>query len=535
MFPTLLALALLPDAAALTKVKSGRIIQNTTTNAGDIVRVVTDDDAAIAGVTATLASDGGDERVPLVASDAWLHGGATLAALPTGGATVAVTVHDAGSAPIATFTATLSERLGWSAWTTTVHANDVAGKPTMPDVEVLAAAIHAADGGYTVALDFAGADVPDVAYADLTIVERVRCEARGCTAETTTKTTKAEVDLDDVGLIWEGALASAHEGVTTLSVTAADARGGTLDTFRAEVVRAWDDGGAGAPALPADADPLTSVALVAHYGADRFAGGHVRGLRTALTVVSDGWALGGTLPTYAEITLAGGEVLEVPANSYQVAAVVPIAFKGDPEKERFKVTVDGATVSAAEVVGRRGMCQYGKCFSLAADTGGTWRLSVTAYATTASALPSRVEVSLEGAYGAATPTQATYTLTFDPVVAVVFAAETTFAGDPAGLDLSGRVRLRGRQTLLVGAFEGRLGVDEDGDVALSALDHTDTVASRGDILIGGEPIGLESVDPETGATVATAPPAVVLRASANGTGTRVASASTSQTQQTQLL
>ena len=40
------------------------------------------DDSSVASVTAELESDAGEETLTLVESDAWLHGAATLAALP---------------------------------------------------------------------------------------------------------------------------------------------------------------------------------------------------------------------------------------------------------------------------------------------------------------------------------------------------------------------------------------------------------------------------------------------------------------------
>ena len=67
-------------------------------------------------------------------------------------------------------------------------------------------------------------------------------------------------------------------------------------------------------------------------------------------------------------------------------------------------------------------------------------------------------------------------------------------------------------------------VNEDGSLVASSMDPDDIVNSRGDILIGGEPIGIErTVGDEP---VPTAPPVIQAR---NGVGTRnVATAHTAK-------
>ncbi|MDP2313564.1 MAG: hypothetical protein Q8P41_11710 [Pseudomonadota bacterium] len=531
---TLLALALAtPDAAAATetKVRSGRIIQNTTTNAGDIV-VVTSGDATgtIADVSAAITSGSGTETIRLTEADAWLHGAASLAALPATDARVALTVYDTSSAALVTFTGTL----GADGVVSRMKRADYCGMgdtyTCAADLDVLAATTYPeADGTYTVAFDLSGADTTGVAYADLAVVETTACVSRGCTGDVTTTITTAELGFDDLGLVWQGEVSLALDGVSDVTITATDAAGAALDSIRTQVVRAWDDGGAGVSALPTDEDPLTSVALIM----DQLHNGGTEGF--ALTVLSDGWALDDTLPTYAEITLTNGEVWDVPANSYQLATSTPITFRGDPSTERFYLTVNGVKVGAGQAMGRRGICQYGACFSLAQDTGGAWTLSATAYAATPEKLPTRVTVTLSGAYGYATPSESSYTLTFGEEVAVVFATEVSFAGDPSGYDLTGRVRLRGKQTLLVGKFEGQFGVDSDGATDLGFIGSGGATVSKGDILIGGEPIDFELTD-TNGDGVISAPPVVVFRTTQGGYGNGYMPPSgQGQTQQTQLL
>lgn len=187
-------------------------------------------------------------------------------------------------------------------------------------------------------------------------------------------------------------------------------------------------------------------------------------------------------------------------------------FEGDPEAEAFEVWIDGVQVvddegEAALIVGSSyangvDVVQVGLDDGvgvwLSQDASGDWTLSTTAYADDPDALPISVNVELVSTTGAAFPTADGWDLAFDDEVAVVFAIETELATDAAGMDLVGKVKLQGaantkgkRQTLAKGKFAGQFGVDADGDTDLGSIDKTGDTLSRGDILIGGEPIDIE--------------------------------------------
>ncbi len=522
---TILALALAaPDAAAADiKIKNIRVRQTGDSNYRTVV-VVNDANDQVADVTASLAVDGVGETVPLDAEGGWVHGTATVSALPPSGSTATLTAYDAYSAPIATFTSEVGSRT----WRGVVCGDGTSCPGTHGDLSVAGTSTFATDAGYELGFDLAGADAAGVVYVTITFdVSTTDCTSRlGCT--TYTKTTTYDVALDAVGKVYSGPDSFLVESATDLTVEASDADGTRLDWATAEIVPAWDDGGSGTTALATDEDPLTSVAL--HGGAKELADILENQYMTVLT--SDGWELGDTLPTYAEITVDGGEVWEVPANSYQVAAATPITFKGDPSAEAFTVAVDGKTFTAGSPVGGRGLCQYGTCVALGQEDDGTWTLSATAYAATVEALPTSVKVALAGTTGSATPTATSYTLAYDAEVAVVFANAVDIVGDPSALDLSGKIRLRGRSTLFVGHFAGQFATDEDGDLVLATKPHGEPVSSRGDILIGGEPIGIELTSDTDGDGLIGGPPAVVMK---NGRGTRQTAVNTNQTQQSELL
>lgn len=527
----LLALTLAtPDAAAADiKIKNIRIRQ---TNDSNYRVVATTEGTGAATLDASVEAGGVGETVPLVEGDGWLHGTATLAALPATDAAAMLTVYDSASAVLATYTGTF---LATGALRLVRADYCGTGNTCARDLDLLGADAYGGAAGYDVALDLAGADAADVAYATLalTVTGEPKCVAwdaggKCLKYESATATTTAEVGWDTLATAWEGDLALPVEGALDVTVTARDTDGDTLTHDTALLAPAWDDGGAGVAALATDEDALTSVALVAGNGVKELA--DILENQYRVVVSSDGWAADDTLPTYAEVTLDGGTVWTVPVNSYQVAAATPIGFTGDAALEAFVVTVDGKTFTAASPVGERGLCQHGTCVALTRDDDGAWTLSATAYAATAGALPKTVTVALAGKYGKAAPTARSYTLAYDTDVAVVFGAEAAVEADPAGLDLTGKIRLRGRSTLYVGFFGGQFATDDDGDLGLATIPHGGPVDSRGDILLGGEPIGVELTADTDGDGIIEAPPAVVRK---NGTGTRTAAAT--QTQQSQLL
>lgn len=190
------------------------------------------------------------------------------------------------------------------------------------------------------------------------------------------------------------------------------------------------------------------------------------------------------------------------------------------------MTINGASVKEGSSFGDRGLCSNGTCVALTQGSDGKWTLSATAYGASAK-LPSSVKVALTSTLKAAATTESSYTLTFDPEVAVVFANELSVAGDPLGIDLSGGVDLLGaadskgkQKTLSKGDFYGSFARDLDGDLALGGADKND-VDAKGDILIGGEPIDFELTDTNKDGVIE-APPVIVYKVDSNGKGTRAA-------------
>ena len=64
---------------------------------------VSGDSGTVAAVIAEIESDTGEEELPLVESDAWLNGAATIAALPAADAGLTVTLYDSASASLISF------------------------------------------------------------------------------------------------------------------------------------------------------------------------------------------------------------------------------------------------------------------------------------------------------------------------------------------------------------------------------------------------------------------------------------------------
>ncbi len=487
------------------------------------VKVVTPGDGTVAGVSAELVSDSGEETVVLTESDAWLHGAATGVIRSPSGTVIVdgdllLTVYDDVSAALITFSGTVDSDGSISL---------TPEKPTV-DIEVVAAELFPnADGSYDLGFDFSGADAYDIAYADVAITQ-------GKT------TTKAEVDFYEIGAVWGGELTLDHEGLVEVKTKTVDKQGEKLDSSKVKLAAPWDDGGYGVSALATDEDPLTSVALVggtSHCEKGKYFGDDC----SKLTVVSDGWTLGDTLPVDASVELDNGDTLVLPANSYQVATVTQV--KVGALGGAVTVKLDGATATLKTgTLGGGGAYTYmfwvqparsavqGVFVSIAEDADGAQWLSVSAFAADPDDVPAAVSVALDGGRP--------YELAFDDAVAVVFAGGVGLSGDPVGIDVSGKVSLlgesnsRGRQkTLAKGKFYATLSRDGDGDLSLSGADK-DTVSAKGDILIGGEPIDFELTTNDDGVEEISAPPAVML---SNGSGTRFTSSTSTQTQQTELL
>ena len=466
---SLLALALAtPDAeaASVPKIKNIRVRDLAETSGQrSLVATTSGSDSTVASIEAELESDAGDQSVTLAESDAWLHGAAPISALPKTDATVTLTVYDRDSVSLGSISGTLhasKERgTGWISWKSAVWENDVSdtGRSAL-DLEVLAVDVFPATKGYDVAFDLAGADTYDVAYATLVVTE-------GRT------TTKAELGWGDVGAIWEGELAEELLGQVKVKATTYDSKAKKIDSAKVELAAPWADGGAGLAAIPTDDDPLTTVSLhdvgeladilKADYGIEP----------AALTVVSEGWTAGDTLPVEASVELTGGSTLSVPVNSYQRAV-------------------------------------FGSAY-------GDWKVSATNFASTEAGLASElpVTVTLLDAKGNVIYTEDVEP-SFDDEIAVVFSYAVSLAEDPFGLGLAGKVSLLGasnqkgkQETLSKGTFYSDVSRNEDGALGLAGADE-DAVSARGDILIGGEPIGFELTDSNKDGVITT-PPAILMQ------------------------
>jgi hypothetical protein len=556
----LLALALagaLPatdaEASATPKIKTIRVREMDNSMNYSLVAVIPDGGLLVGAVTADReAGDGAS--IALSASDAWLHLATTLDAPPAATSTFEVRLYDEASALLAAFTGEIDADgrvrvvSGWDGGgedpTCASRSGGCDGGRdggTTLDLGVLAASsFPLAGGGVTVAIDLAGADTFDVAYADFVLLEERAVEPTclafdergGCVRFSSgidVVATTSALDLTDVGVVWTAPI-DAVTAAEVFVVNAFDARGERLDRARVLVGPGVLDGADGVPTVVADDDPLTTLFLRRLDGASE----------PSLVVLSSGWARGGALPVDAEIAFEGGEIWTIPVTAYQVTSAVPIAFTGDPGSDRFYVTVDGVEreIATASLPGR-GLCADGLCVSLV-GSGDALALSLTAWSNDASALPERVTVALRGVRGAVEPTAEAYEVAFDGDIAAVFGVGAALAADPYGVDLVGKVRLLGpasekgtQKALSKGGFIASFGVDASGQVTLAPRPQGGERAPKGDILIGGEPIEIERAGPD-GETVLVLPP-VLLRAAAGGTGTRPLCCSTNQTQQKHLL
>ncbi len=547
---SLLALALaIPhaDAANVPKIKNIRIREVTDTNGqSSLVATTSGSDTTVASIKAELESDAGSEEVTLVESDAWLHGAATISALPKTDATVTLYVYDTSSTLMATFSGTCAASVsngGYHQACTRMKRADfcATGDRTTCtgddlDLDVLASATFSATKGYDVAFDLAGADTYDVAYATLVLTE-------GKTD------TKATVDWDDVGAIWEGELSEAPIGQVTVKATTYDSKKKKLDSAKVEVSEPWADGGAGLPALPTDDDPLTSLTvrevkeladiLKADYGIEP----------AALTVVSQGWNTGDTLPVDASVELTGGKTLTVPVNSVQRAGTGALSAKfgevidawftkggGDltvllEAGDKSLVIDSSGSISGSDYVTERslsfGAVGSGAGVLVTGGAYGDWDVSTTVFATTEAGLSTSlpVTVTLLDEKGNTVYAEKV-TPTFEDELAVVFCYAVSFSEDPIGLDLSGKVSLLGeankkgkQETLSKGKFYGSVTRNDDGALGLAGADK-DAVSPRGDILIGGEPIGFELTDSNKDGVITT-PPVVVMMVAGPPTRSKV--------------
>jgi hypothetical protein len=475
------------------------------------------DDTTPASVDVDLSSDAGSETVTLTESDAWLHGVASLAALPAADSRVTLTLLDAASAPLASFSGTLGADGGLA-----LTADSAGG----PDVTVLGAGTFPAAGGVDVGFDLEGADVADVAYATFTVVESTevtQCEkATGvCTTTGSSRTTEVEVAWDDLGAVWEGTPSLRATGVVTAKTTTRTARGKKIAAYKAKLGEALLDGGYGAGTLAVDGDPLTRLA-VAPTG---FSSWDTPMEVPRVVIVSDGWTRAGTVPAAAHVELTGGTTLTVAPNSFQAAASSTSTVSNPEGLTTFKVKlpggtlqVDGNAVLAVDTLATP-VCAGGWCVAAATTSAGL-TFSFSAYALTAAALPSSgaVSVTLLREDGTAASTTALYPHFQDDVKAL-FVADTDLDGDPSGREVSGKVSLvaaadkKGKtKTLAKGTFAGAFSRDADGDLTLAAVDK-DLVMADGGVITGATAVLAELTDTDGDGTVTPPPVAVQAKVS----------------------
>lgn len=467
--------------------------------------VIVDNDPTneVASVELRVSSDAGDEDLALTESNAWLHGSAALAALPARDAALTLTLYDKGSASLMTFSGTLA-----TDGTVTLEAKsdetwcDKSGCTSLGkyDVQFIGGETNADVKGYLLNFDFTGVDTYEVAYATV--------EVSGGE--------KAEVDWDAVGSVWTANSTLEHTGVIEVKARVLDGEGNTVENVKAELAEPWLDDGEGVNALSAGSG--TSVAISSHFLTDRFAGGHQRTDR--MTVVSDGWTTT-SYPTHAELELAGGETVSVPANSYQRhnTDLYPIAdgYLNSGERDS-RISISGGNFilkdhSTFDLA--TPLCSSGTCVVLVEGEKG-YELSVTAYGTDPGKLPDKQDFALV-LYDAKGTKVASETIgvEFDAEVTAVFASELEIDGDPIGSDASGSVSLlgaadkKGKQaTLSKGTFYGSFSRDPDGDLALAGYGTDDWATSdtSADVLLG-DPVEVGDDD---------VPPAVVFRAAGAG-------------------
>ena len=452
------------------------------------VIVDNDPNSEVASVELRVSSDGGNEALALTESDAWLHGSAALSALPAKDAALTLTLYDKGNASLMTFSGTLTTdgAVTLEAKSAETYCDKLGCTSIEPgDVEVLSAEVYPSGKGYALTLDLTGADTYEVAYATL--------EVSGGD--------KAEVDWDSVGSVWTAESTLEHSGVIDVRAKVLDAEGNAVENVKAELAEPWLDGGEGVNALSAGAG--TSVAILSgETRKDQSGVTALDGNPFLLTVVSDGWTTT-AYPTHAELELAGGETVTVPANSYQ--------RKEDRARREFyeglisevqfpkfdaTITVTGGDFVAADysiLDLRTPVCSSGICVVLVEAEKG-YDLSFTAYGTNPAKLPEKQDFSLVlyDAKGTKVASE-TRSVEFHAEVAAVFASGLDMEGDPMGGDASGSVSLlgaadtKGKQaTLSKGTFYGSFSRDAEGDLGLGGYGTDDWATSEtsADVLLG---------------------------------------------------
>lgn len=483
------------------------------------------DGSGVVSMVGQVRSEAGTEDVVYVESNAWLHGAATIKSLPKSDASLSLTLYDEAGATLLSFSCSLGAAGGVTLTadaTKETSACDVATKSGCSDVsasaaidvELLGAEVFGASGAMEVGFDLAGADIYAVAYGVVTVTE-------GKTA------TRTEVGWDEAGAIWEAELAVEPIGAVEVKSFSYDKSGELLGERKFALGLPWVTEGQGINSLAVDEDPLTTVGFATRV--DVLPDGRLTYASRDLVVHSSGWTLGDELPATAQVELSGGETLSVPVNSYHRGGTCSYGRKGELCVLSGLVRRSGTslTIRAGDVVFTESsdlsvfdspVCVGGACFMLADDGEDGLGVNVSVYGELAEKLPDDLEFTLSITdKSGATLFEEEMLATFDDEISAVFANEVSFAADPTGLGLSGKVSLLGapdkkgkESTLAKGKFSGGFTRDGDGELALAAADKGEVVA-RGDILIGGEPIGFELTEDTDKDGVLSAPPLTSVR------------------------
>jgi hypothetical protein len=538
----LLALALAsPEAAAATtpRIKNIRIRQTSDTAGPRIVVIVKHDDYDGVDSVETKTASGGkldaeieDVRRPLSGA---------LAALPAAEATASLALTDADGATMTTLTGTLdaSGSLQLSAPTDRGDGGDcqaragcgdaVGAGGSAPDLDARAAWVVETDGGDAVSLVLDGAAAADVtgAVLDLTEVvegepECLRVDADGAClrwgAVSTSETTTTRLTVGDPEWVWGAALPADFEPGDKVKVTLQDADGDPLDRLSLEGALPLADGAGGTPALLVDDGPLATLQL--SLLDDGTAAG------AAGVSLFSSWNASDDPPEAAILTLEDGEVWTLTPHSYQASAWVPVDFSGDPSREAFSVEQDGVDAGTFDAILT---CEAGStsgrsaCGQLLQDDTGQWGLSWTVFAADPDDLPARATLSLSPTRGEVTPLDETHAAVFDADRGVTFGLPVSLADAPNGAELVVDVEILGaapgssavRRTLSAATLGLVLDTDALGALVVGGMDPGDVTQGRGDILIGGEPIGIER---EVGGTPVTTVPPVIQAMAAGGGG-----------------
>jgi hypothetical protein len=278
-------------------------------------------------------------------------------------------------------------------------------------------------------------------------------------------------------------------------------------------------------------------------------------------VVSGGYTPDDLLPSTLEVAWDGGETWRLPHHHIQATAHFPVSGGDCSSDCTWHLTV-GKMSFAFEMVdgtpilldgGADGSFGWGSSATramavLTDERDGTWTASVTTWAADVDDLPTSAAFRLTEADGTwlageRTPGDGEGVLSFDQR-AVVFLGGASWGEVPAAQRVDGPAALQAAVKLLAvdpesgeekvateGILTGVAATDAGGDWSLHAGGRPgDATVARGDILIGGEPIGIERTVGDQ--PVLTVPPIIQ---AANGRGNRNTSCNAQQTQQAELL